>query len=318
MKSTSVAKPSAAPAKKGGRKKKDEAKEEEVVVEESPTIIPADQLKLTPKQLDEDITRVITAGSPRVPHGLVSFSFPEREYKAVPAAADEGTIFHTTLRSCSLLSTGEDAAAQKDCASTALIRRALRAHFRARARRRGLHAWTTAALQRRQPISSPPPPDPPLTFSSPTDEKRFRTLVEDRRRARLMEAQEQGKELSQAELEEDDTQRNQFNFTERAVQTYNATTKTRVVSTTPPDSTTASGEMTQWALYDSYLQEYESAVALSAASQKKDDEIKSAISHNPDPMHNPEMASRLRVIERIVNQVRTSARGGWNRRSRAF
>ena len=132
-----------------------------------------------------------------------------------------------------------------------------------------------------------------------------------------MEAQEQGKELSQAELEEDDTQRNQFNFTERAVQTYNATTKTRVVSTTPPDSTTASGEMTQWALYDSYLQEYESAVALSAASQKKDDEIKSAISHNPDPMHNPEMASRLRVIERIVNQVRTSARGGWNRRSRA-
>lgn len=117
MKST-TAKPSAAPAKKGGRKKKDEAKEEEVIVEESPTIVPADQVKLSAKQLDEDITRVITAGSPRVPHGLVSFSFPEREYKAVPAAADEGTIFHTTLRSCSLLSSGEDAAAQKDCAST--------------------------------------------------------------------------------------------------------------------------------------------------------------------------------------------------------
>jgi len=131
-----------------------------------------------------------------------------------------------------------------------------------------------------------------------------------------MEAQEQGKQLSQAELEEDDTQRNQFNFTERAVQTYNATTKTRVVSTTPPDSTTSSGSMTQWALYDAYVTDYENAVAL--ASQEKKKENEDARAHvNPDPMHNPEMASRLRVVERIVNQVRARAAPARSRRARA-
>ena len=37
-------------------------KEEEVVVaEEELTIVPPDQVKLTPKQLDEDVTRVVTA-----------------------------------------------------------------------------------------------------------------------------------------------------------------------------------------------------------------------------------------------------------------
>lgn len=99
------------------RGKKDEAKEEEVVVEESPTIVPADQVKLTAKQLDEDVTRVITAGNPRLAHGLVSYSYPEREFKAVPASQDEGTIFHALLRSSSMLATGEEATTQKECAS---------------------------------------------------------------------------------------------------------------------------------------------------------------------------------------------------------
>jgi hypothetical protein len=43
-----------------------------------------------------------------------------------------------------------------------------------------------------------------------------------------------GKELSEGDLD-DDLQRNQFNFTERAVQCYTQPIKTRVVSTTPPE-----------------------------------------------------------------------------------
>ena len=45
-------------------------------------------------------------------------------------------------------------------------------------------------------------------------------------------------------------QRNQFNFTERAAQTYVNPLKTRVISTLPPETGRASGLMTQWALYD--------------------------------------------------------------------
>ena len=89
-------------------------------------------------------------------------------------------------------------------------------------------------------------------------DKHFRAAVEDRRRARLIAAQEQNppKQLSAEEME-DDVQRNQFNFTERAAQSFDNTTKTRVVSTTPPESTSARGSMTQWALYDAYVVEYD-------------------------------------------------------------
>ena len=46
---------------------------EVAVVEESLTIVPADQCKLTAKQLDEDLTRVLTASNPHTSHNLISF-----------------------------------------------------------------------------------------------------------------------------------------------------------------------------------------------------------------------------------------------------
>jgi hypothetical protein len=66
------------PKKPAGGKKRGKGEVVEVaVVEESPTIVPADQCKLTAKQLDEDMTRVLTATNPHTPHNLVS-------YKCVP------------------------------------------------------------------------------------------------------------------------------------------------------------------------------------------------------------------------------------------
>lgn len=45
-------------------------------------------------------------------------------------------------------------------------------------------------------------------------------------------------------------QRNQFNYSERAAQTYTNPLKTRVISTLPPETGRTAGNMTQWALMD--------------------------------------------------------------------
>ena len=97
-------------------------------------------------------------------------------------------------------------------------------------------------------------------------ERNFKDERDTRRRARVKEAQEQNppKQLSAEEME-DDVQRNQFNFTERAVQSFDNTTKTRVVSTTPPESVSVRGSMTQWALYDAYVIEYDRMIYVSWA-----------------------------------------------------
>ena len=243
-------------------KKKRAEKVVEVVEEEGPTVIPKDQCKLTAKQLDEDITRVLTATNPLAAQGLVSYNYAARAFKSVPAAPDADLVFHFRQISTTMHNQSEQAAEQREY------------------------------------------------------EKNFRTMVEDRRRERLIAAQEEGKELSTQELEEDDTQRNQFNFTERAAQTYKNTTKTRVVSTLPPESTNDQGSMSQWALYDAYVVEYERLLyqmSMEKAAKKKGVvEEQAKAPGSDDPMHTPEMAARLSVLERMVNQVRVF-KGRWGR-----
>lgn len=172
-----------------------------------------------------------------------------------------------------------------------------------------------------------------------TWERNYRAAVEERRRDRMRAAQEEGKELSELDLE-DDLQRNQFNFSERAAQTFSSVTKTRVVCTEPPASSEASGGMSQWRIYDAYLHEYERLVAIAnaekAASSSKtaggagagagagaggvmalggDNTLSRAVSGaaakfgvglktggGEDPMHTPEMSHSLQLMERLVSQ----------------
>jgi hypothetical protein len=101
-------------------------------------------------------------------------------------------------------------------------------------------------------------------------EKQYRLAVEERQRERRAKAQVEGKIISETDLE-DELQRNQFNFTERAVQFSPAALRTRVVSTSPPLTRSASGEMTQWMLQDAYAMEFErltQAAALAAERSK--------------------------------------------------
>ena len=65
--------PPLATKKPAGKKRGKGDVVEVAVVEESPTIVPADQCKLTAKQLDEDLTRVLTAANPHTSHNLISF-----------------------------------------------------------------------------------------------------------------------------------------------------------------------------------------------------------------------------------------------------
>jgi dynein intermediate chain 1 len=55
---------------------------------------------------------------------------------------------------------------------------------------------------------------------------------------------------------------NQFNFSERASQTYNNPHRERQTMTEPPPRANFSSNATQWEIYDAYLEDFELQVKL--------------------------------------------------------
>lgn len=53
---------------------------------------------------------------------------------------------------------------------------------------------------------------------------------------------------------------NQFNFSERASQTYNNPLRERGTMTEPPPRLTYASNITQWEIYDAYVEDYEQNV----------------------------------------------------------
>jgi len=108
-----------------------------------------------------------------------------------------------------------------------------------------------------------------------------------------------------------DNGKNQFNYSDRAAQTFNNPMRSRGVATEPPPVLPFSATVTQWQIYDSFLESHMNAMReaeLQKAGQSKKDkeEDKSAPkqsqSNDGDMVHSAQMALSLKIMERMVNQ----------------
>ena len=76
--------------------------------------------------------------------------------------------------------------------------------------------------------------------------------------------------------------------------------------------------MTQWALYDAYMQEFERLQymmtmekALPGKAKKGEEEApKNNLEKIEDPLHTKEVGVKLGLVSRIINQVRMGWEGG--------
>merc|ERR1711988_821188 len=129
---------------------------------------------------------------------------------------------------------------------------------------------------------------------------------------------ESGATLHEDDFKLDPTIRNQFDFAERASQTFNLTLRERNMSTEPPPSATINGFVNQAEIYDTYIRdrerqkylaekaEKEKAAAKEGKDGKKKEELKQASAAGPekseDVVHSAAMARSLKIIERMVMQ----------------
>ena len=118
-------------------------------------------------------------------------------------------------------------------------------------------------------------------------------------------------ENEQADEQESKQYRNQFNFVERAAQTYNNTLKDHAMETEPPLVLTYSGSTNQWEIYDAYVKDLvekqtmrrEAAKAKAGDAKKEPKEESSAPAKKKgDLMHSEAMAQASRILERLINQ----------------
>jgi dynein intermediate chain 1 len=107
--------------------------------------------------------------------------------------------------------------------------------------------------------------------------------------------------------------RNQFNFSERATQTFNQPIRERSVVSEPPPSKEFSANANQWAIYDAYMEYFENQKKINAkaatSSQKKGESKgereeqkrdKSKINH--EILYSESMRRAAKLMERMVNQ----------------
>src|SRR6056300_579820 len=63
---------------------------------------PENQLQLTEKELEEDITRILTGDDPNLPQNVCRFSFKDKCYKPDPPGQGDNMAVHFSLEGCSM------------------------------------------------------------------------------------------------------------------------------------------------------------------------------------------------------------------------
>eukprot|EP01051_Picozoa_sp_SAG22_P007379 SAG22_NODE_518_length_9512_cov_5.735897_1_plen_666_part_00 len=127
-------------------------------------------------------------------------------------------------------------------------------------------------------------------------------------------AAERGEIEEGEEVENAAALRNQFNFSERAMQCTQPSRKEVETMTTPPVSIEFTATATQWEMWDSYLRDFKSKDDKEAREKekgkrgKKSDDSGGRKTFNTtekkakDPVYSYEMQQSLRMVERCVNQ----------------
>jgi dynein intermediate chain 1 len=112
-----------------------------------------------------------------------------------------------------------------------------------------------------------------------------------------------------------DHTKNQFNYSERASQTFNIPLKSRGVHTEPPPITQFSEQVNQWMIFDSYKNEY--LISMMEHNKQEpgsrnisfEDKLASIVAEKgevardrSDMMHSEDMENALKIMGRLVNQ----------------
>ncbi|XP_069138645.1 dynein intermediate chain 2, ciliary-like isoform X3 [Argopecten irradians] len=222
---------------------------------------PDDQLDLSEQQLKEEFTRILTANNPHAPQNIVRYSFKERQYKQI-SSVDQLAI-HFALDGNMLHKDSDEARRQMaklgmpdgEATGLSLISQAVQSEHAGSEGGEGAGAGAAEGEDQQKEESSSP-----VNEQTELEQEPILELGKDEGREDAATpapaAAAGGKKLT-----------NQFNYSERASQTYNNPYRERGTATEPPPRATFSGNVTQWEIFDAYNEDFEKQYQAMKAKQ---------------------------------------------------
>nr|XP_060617128.1 dynein axonemal intermediate chain 1 [Anolis sagrei ordinatus] len=250
---------------------------------------PPDQLELTDAELKEEITRILTANNPHAPQNIVRYSFKERSYKQTTVV--EQVAVHFSLCGNLVFRDSDEGRRQS-------VRQSLGAAI----------APVASVVLDLEALDEELKEDEEGEGEGETGE------------AAEGEEGEKGDQQAAAPEEEEERIRprpvgerkltNQFNFSERASQTYNNPVRDRACQMEPPPRATFSDTANQWEIYDAYMEELQKQ-----EKSKEKEKQRAPVTKKEDLMRGRKLTSlesqsdditkvakAAKIVERMVNQ----------------
>lgn len=247
---------------------------------------------MSDEQLNEVFTKVLTATNPNVSRALTRFDFQEGVFKSAPAVSHlavhfemDGVLIHVD---------SDEAREQAEYISQ-----------QAEIEKKSVATATEAALADGgdAPNSARVGDDGALSSA----------------KAKKMEEDEEEEEDEEIDLPDDRALKNQFNFSERASQTFNNPLRDRENCTEPPPTTEFAANVTHFDIFDAYVEDLERQMNAKKATDAKprraadDEEAQNAavaaaasavLSHKVVDVFSTHegLALALKTMERMVNQ----------------
>ena len=259
-------------AKKKKKKPKDAEQESSSAQIQEPVrrvVRPENQLELDEKELEEDVSRILTGDDPNKPKNVCKFSFKDKCYKPDPPGQGDNMAIHFSLRGSSMHVDSDE------CKK-----------YREREAKRREQDGESDAVK----VTADSQTTATATSSAATSSSTAAAAVGDHAK-------------------------NQFNFSERASQTFNNPLRSIGVHTEPPPVTQYQNEVSQWKIHDSYKSDYLLTQSIdkqqgSARSISFEDKLASIVlaksesddDDKTDTIHSENMEYALKTMERLVNQ----------------
>lgn len=232
---------------------------------------PDDQLQLTEAEMKEEFTRILTANNPHAPQNIVRFNFKERQYK--PISSVDQLAVHFSLDGNIIHKDSEEARRQ----------------------------MTRVQI-----------PDAVADVIIEDDDKTVTECTES-----LEGESTRDKTESKSEQASEDTVistgegklTNQFNFSERASQTYNNPVRDTGTMTEPPPKVTFSSNASQWEIFDAYIEDTEKQLEKKEkekkghAGKKEEERVKKKLTNIESQSDDISIiVTASMIMERMVNQ----------------
>ncbi|CAO2580491.1 Dynein axonemal intermediate chain 1 [Lemmus lemmus] len=244
---------------------------------------PPDQLELTDAELKEEFTRILTANNPHAPQNIVRYSFKEGTYKLIGFVNQLAVHFSQVGN---LIPKDSD--------------EGRRQHYREELVAGSQESAKVVTSDTEILEEDEEPKEAETEAGSQTDVPAATETIEKVTEEELM-APVQPKERKLT---------NQFNFSERASQTFNNPLRDRECQMEPPPRTNFSATANQWEIYDAYVEELEkqektkekekTKTPVAKKTEKRATRKLTSMESQSDDITKVTQAAK--IVERMVNQ----------------